>query len=68
VVDWLHQKSTRTNVDRCPFTLSIALLSNVVKLNAVICKLEKMKKNINYIISCNGNFTEKELKEIVANC
>ena len=37
-------------------------------LNSAICKLERIRKNIDYIISCNGDFTEKEFKEIVANC
>jgi len=38
------------------------------ELNSAICKLERIRKNIDYIISCNGDFTEKEFKEIVANC
>jgi len=38
------------------------------ELNSAICKLEEIFKNIDYIISCIGNFTEKEFKEIVANC
>jgi len=38
------------------------------EINAAICKLENIKKKIDYIISCNGDFAEKEFKEIVANC
>ena len=34
------------------------------ELNSAICKLERIRKNIDYIIT----FTEKEFKEIVANC
>ena len=38
------------------------------ELNSAICKLERIRKNIDYNISCNGDVTEKEFKEIVANC
>ena len=37
-------------------------------LNSAICELEWIKKKLDYIISCNGDFAEKEFKEIVANC
>ena len=36
-------------------------------LNSAICKLERIRKNIDYVISCNGDFAEKEFKEIVEN-
>jgi len=49
-------------------SLKFNLKDKKQELNAAICKLEKIKKNIDYIISCNGDFTEKEFKEIVANC
>jgi len=38
------------------------------EINAAICKLEKNKKKIDYIISCYGDFAEKEFKKIDANC
>ena len=37
-------------------------------LNSAICKLERIRKNIDYVILCNGDFAEKEFKEIVENC
>jgi len=49
-------------------SLKFNLKDKKQELNSAICKLEKIKKNIDYIISCNGAFTEKEFKEIVANC
>jgi len=38
------------------------------ELNSAICKLERIRKNIDYVISCNGDFAVKEITEIVANC
>jgi len=49
-------------------SLKFNLKDKKQELNSAICKLERIRKNIDYIISCNGNFTEKEFKEIVANC
>jgi len=48
--------------------LKLNLKGKKEELNAVIYKLEKIKKKFDYIISCNGDFAEKEFKEIVANC
>ena len=47
-------------------SLKFNLKDKTQELN--ICKLEKNRKNVDYLISCNGNFSEKEFKEIVANC
>ena len=49
-------------------SLKFNLKGKKEELNAAICKLERIRKNIDYFISCNGDFTEKEFKEIVANC
>ena len=49
-------------------SLKFNLKDKKQELNSAICKLERIRKNIDYIISCNGDFTEKEFKEIVANC
>jgi len=38
------------------------------ELNAAICEVERIKKKIDYVVSCNGDFTENEFNEIVANC
>ena len=49
-------------------SLKFNLKDKKQELNSAICKLERIWKKIDYIISCNGDFTEKEFKEIVANC
>ena len=49
-------------------SLKFNLKDKKQELNSAICKLERIRKNIDYIISCNSDFTEKEFKEIVANC
>ena len=49
-------------------SLKFNLKGKKEELNVAICKLERIRKNIDYIISCNGDFTEKKFKEIVANC
>jgi len=49
-------------------SLKFNLKDKTQELNSAICKLERIRKNIDYIIACNGDFTEKEFKEIVANC
>ena len=49
-------------------SLKFNLKDKKQELSSAICKLERIRKNIDYIISCNGDFTEKEFKEIVANC
>ena len=35
------------------------------ELNKTIEQLEKIKYKIDYVVSCNGNFTEDEYKEII---
>jgi len=49
-------------------SLKFNLKGKKEELNVAICKLERIRKNIDYIISCNGDFTEKKFKEIVASC
>jgi len=49
-------------------SLKFNLTDKKQELNSAICKLERIRKNIDYNISCNGDVTEKEFKEIVANC
>ena len=49
-------------------SLKFNLKGKKEELISAICKLEKIKKKIDFIISCNGDFAEKEFKEIVANC
>jgi len=48
-------------------SLKFNLKDKKQELNSAICKLERIRKNIDYIISCNSDFTEKEFKEIVVN-
>ena len=35
------------------------------ELNNMIARLERLKQQMNYVITCNGNLTEKESNEIV---
>ena len=37
-----------------------------IEINKVIEKLHKIQEKIDYVVSCNGNFTEEDLKQIVA--
>ena len=34
-------------------------------LNAMILRLERLKQQINYVITCNGDLTEKESNDII---
>ena len=43
-------------------SLKFNLKDKKQELNSAICELERIRKNIDYIISCNGNFTETEFK------
>jgi len=36
-----------------------------LKLNKTIDKLDKIKCKIDYVVSCNGNFTEAKYREII---
>ena len=49
-------------------SLKFNLKDKKQELNSAICKLERIRKNIDYVISCNGDFAVKEITEIVANC
>jgi len=49
-------------------SLKFNLKGNKEELNAAICELERIKKKLDYVVSCNGNFTENEFDKIVANC
>jgi len=35
------------------------------ELNQTICMLDKIKSKIDYVVSCNGDFTEVEFKQIM---
>ena len=35
------------------------------ELNQTICMLDKIKDKIDYVVSCNGDFTEAECKQIL---
>lgn len=37
------------------------------ELNKTIDQLDKIKRKIDYVISCNGDFTETEYREIMSN-
>ena len=37
-----------------------------IEINQVIEKLHKIQEKIDYVISCNGDFTEEDFKQIVA--
>jgi len=47
---------------------NLSLKGKKEELNAAICEVERIKKKIDYVVSCNGDFTENEFNEIVANC
>jgi len=50
-------------------SLKFKINNKIQELNSAICKLERIRKNIDYVISCNGgDFAEKEFKKIIANC
>ena len=49
-------------------SLKFNLKGKKEELNAAICELERIKKKLDYVVSCNGNFTENEFDKIVANC
>ena len=36
------------------------------ELNKTICMLDKIKDKIDYVVSCNGDFTEAEYKQILS--
>jgi len=38
------------------------------ELNQTIEQLNKIKRNIEYVVSCNGNFTEVEFKCVIRDC
>jgi len=35
-----------------------------VEINQLLCKIEKLKQKITYVIECNGNLTSDELDQI----
>ena len=39
-----------------------------VELNKTIEKLDKIRHKIDYVVSCNGNFTEFEFKCVIRDC
>jgi len=41
-------------------SLKFNLQDKKQELNSAIYKLERIRKNIEYVISCNGDFSEKE--------
>ena len=41
------------------------LRSKKAELSDMICRLERLKQQMNYVISCNGDLTEKESKDII---
>lgn len=38
------------------------------ELNQTIEQLDKIKNKIDYVVSCNGNFTETEYRQVLADC
>ena len=44
------------------------LIGKKEELNAAICELERIKKKVDYVVSCNGDFTENQFDKIIANC
>ena len=41
------------------------LRSKKVELNNMIARLERLKQQMNYVIACNGDLTEKESNDII---
>jgi len=35
-----------------------------VEINQLLCKIERLKQKITYVIECNGNLTSEELDQI----
>ncbi len=48
------------------FSIKFNLEGKKAELNKAIDKFDKIKQKIDYVVSCNGNFTEIEYKEIIA--
>jgi len=44
-------------------SLKFKINNKIQELNSAICKLERIRKNIDYVISCNGDFAEKRIQE-----
>src|SRR5206468_5995125 len=42
------------------------LQNKKIEINKTIEKINKIQEKIDYVISCNGNFTEEDFKQIVA--
>ena len=41
------------------------LRSKKAELKSMICRLERLKQQMNYVIACNDDLTEKESKDII---
>jgi len=42
------------------------LQNKKIEINDLIVKINKFREKLDYVISCNGNFTEEDFKQIVA--
>ena len=42
------------------------LQNKKIEINDLIVKINKLREKLDYVISCNGNFTEEDFKQIVA--
>jgi len=51
----------------CYFSLKFNLKGKKEELTSAIRELERIKKKVDYVISCNGDFTENEFKQIIDN-
>ena len=48
------------------FSVKLNPESEKTKLNRTIDELDKIKHKIDYVVSCNGNFTEAEYRQLIA--
>ena len=48
------------------FSVKFNLEGEKTKLNKTIDEFDKIKHKIDYVVSCNGNFTEAEYKRVIA--
>ena len=42
------------------------LQSKKIEINKTIDKIHKIQEKLDYVVSCNGNFTEDEFKQIIS--
>ena len=42
------------------------LQNKKIEINNLIAKINKMRERLDYVISCNGNFAEKDFQQIIS--